>query len=485
VAGALLIGLVVRAYVVVQPPASSMLWDHHEYVRWGVLMQEEGLAALYDHPPHESLMWNPQHGAKGFGRHPEHFIERTCNYPPLAGLLLYVQMRVLRSFDPTLTSNTATARTIYALLSILGDLVTAAGCLAIVRRLVSPGAAAIAFAVILLAPPFIIDSARWTQTDSWVLAPLVWTVWAMLSGRWLAAGVLWGAALGLKTQAILFVPVWAFAAVVAPARRRIAAAVALALVVLFLPSLPFTFHSGLTWCRESYVNNLSEMYKTTTLKAFNVWYVDALRCDDLDASRTLLGVQKDTWGKVALATALLGSAVAIFRRRERHPAPLLTFAAAALLAAVILPTRVHERYIILPIPFLVMAAMGQRRLWWPLVPFIAVATVQMLALDWLGRSRGAGSWPDVWEWQRSQHLARLTQEYESLRRKLPPEDFAPLLPPEKQLEKICRPEYVKNRAAAAPKEWAATFVELISAGGLFAGLLLPPRRSERSTDDGG
>ena len=87
--------------------------------------------------------------------------------------------------------------------------------------------------------------------------------------------------------------------------------------------------------------------------------------------------------------------------------------------------------------------------------------------------------------QRSQHLARLTQEYESLRRRLPPEEFAPLPPPDKQLEKICRPEYLKNRAAAAPKEWATTLVELLSGGGLLASLLIPPRRSERSTGDAG
>ncbi|MFH0979974.1 MAG: glycosyltransferase family 87 protein [Planctomycetota bacterium] len=481
VIGALLIGLAVRGYVVVQPPASSMLWDHHEYVRWGVLMHEEGFASLYDHAPHESLMWSYRHDAAGRARHPEHFIRRVCNYPPLAGLLLYAEMKTLYAFDPTLTSNTLAARVIYALLSIIGDGLIAVGCLAIVRRLASALAGALAFAVIMLAPPFILDSARWTQTDSWILAALVWVLWAMLAQRWWVAGLLWGVGLGLKTQAILFAPVWAFAFVLGPRRWRIIAAVGSAVLVLFVPSLPFTLHSGLKWFEESYTNNLFEAYKLTTLKAFNVWYVDLLLCDDLDASKELIGLQKDAWGKLLLTTALIASAVLVLRRRAAHRAPLLIFTAVALLAVVMLPTRVHERYIVLPIPFLVMAALERRLLWLALMPFLAAATFQMLALDWLGRSRGAGSWPDVLEWNKSQYLQKYAEQYEDLRAKLPPDQFAQLLPPEQELEKRCREEYARLRAEVAPEEWALTIVELLSAGGLFVLLLTGPSHGPRSS----
>jgi len=476
VVAALLIGLAVRGYVVVQPPSRAMLWDHHEYVRWGVLMHEEGFVALYDHPPRESLMYDRRRGGSGIARHPEHFISRACNYPPLASYLLYAQMKALHALDPSLASNTVAARVIYALLSILGDCLIAAGCLAIVRKFATPLAGAIAFAVIMLAPPFIIDSARWTQTDSWVLAPLVWAVWAMTSRRWLTAGVLWGIALGLKTQAILIAPVWVFVFLLRPRRVRIIAAVLLAIVVLFVAALPFMPHSGLKWFEQAYTGNLLEMYKHTTLKAFNIWYVDLLISDNLDAGATLLGLEKDTWGKLMLAAALIASALLILRRRSSHPAPVVIFTAALLLAAVILPTRVHERYILLPIPFLVMAAMWRRRLWIALVPFIVVATVQMTALDWLGRTRGAGSWPDALEGTRSLSLPGLTREYEHLRTVLGPEEFATLLPPEEQLERRCRETYLRGRAAVVAYEWACTVVELLAAGALFVLLLITKER---------
>ena len=482
---ALFIGLALRGYVVVQPPSPPMLWDHHEYVRWGVLMHEEGLVALYDHPPHESLMCDRRHGGTGTARHPEHFIRRACNYPPLAGYVLYAQMKALHALDPSLASNTVAARVIYALLSILGDCMVAAGCLAIVRRFATPLAGAIAFAVIMLAPPFIIDSARWTQTDSWVLAPLVWMLWAMTTRRWLTAGVLWGVALGLKTQAILVVPVWAFALLLRPQRLRIAAAALPAVGILLVAALPFIWHSGWKWFTQSYSGNLLEMYKYTTLKAFNVWYVDLLICDNLDAGALLLGLQKDTWGKLMFAAALVASGVLIFRRRRAHLAPLVIFAAALLLAAVMLPTRVHERYIILPLPFLVIAAMWRRRLWIALVPLIAAATVQMMALDWLGRTRGAGSWPDLLAGTRSQRLADLTREYEQLRTVLSPEEFATLLPPEEQLERRCREAYRHHRADVVAGEWALTVAELLAAGTLFVLLLFSPRGADHRPPDPG
>jgi hypothetical protein len=114
-------------------------------------------------------------------------------------------------------------------------------------------------------------------------------------------------------------------------------------------------------------------------------------------------------------------------------------------------------------------------MWVPLVPFIVAATFQMLSLDWLGRGRGAGSWPDVLAWQRSQQLERLTDEYEALRAELPPEEFATLPPPEEHLEVATRAEYERNRAEVKQKEWALALVEVASAAGLFSLLLIPWR----------
>ncbi|MCP4592299.1 MAG: DUF2029 domain-containing protein [bacterium] len=483
VVGTLLVGLGVRAYLVVQPPASSTRWDHHEYVRWGVLMHEEGLASLYDHAPPNALMYYHQSDVRQEVQHLEHFI---CNYPPLAAYPLYAQIKLLAWFDPTLASNTTAARVIYALLSILGDVLIAAGCYALVWRLTrSAGrsgaarrAAALAFGAIMLAPPFIIDSAWWTQTDSWVLAAAVWMVWAMLGRRWLTAGLLWGVALGLKTQGILFAPIWLFALLQGPQRRRVVCAGSLAVGVLVAVSLPFSLHSGPKWFQESYIGNLFEMYETTTLKAFNVWYVDLLLCEDLDANRLLWGLKKDTWGKMLLACTVIGSAALLLRRRRSFALGMLvTFTAVTLLAAITLPTRVHERYIILPIPFLVVIAMWRPRLWIALLPFIVAASFQMTALDWLGRTRGAGSWPDVLTAHRERNLEQLTEEYEYLRTTLPAEEFAALLPPDEHIEQVARTAHLESRAEVVRWEWALTMVELLSAAGLFAMLLLPLRAS--------
>jgi len=278
------------------------------------------------------------------------------------------------------------------------------------------------------------------------------------------AGVLWGIGLGLKTQAILFAPVWVFALLLNRDRKRIVAAMALAAAVLLASAIPFMAHSGMKWFEESYVNNLFKTYKLTTLKAFNIWYLDLLLCEDPDAGRRLLGLEKDTWGKLLLAVALIGSAVVLARQRRIRREYLVAFAAAAFLAAVMLPTRVHERYILLPLPFLIVLAALRPRMWLALAPFIMVASYQMTVLDWLGL--GADSWSKVAE---SVH-----QEYEQLRVTLPPEQFAAIPPPKEHFD-------AKRAALGHEKwEWTLTLVELASAATFFAVILRrPPRKSNR------
>jgi hypothetical protein len=304
------------------------------------------------------------------------------------------------------------------------------------------------------APPLIIDSARWGQTDSWVLAPAVWMLWFMMQRRWVAAGVLWGVALGLKTQAILLTPIWLFALIVTGSRRRQLLGILTAAVVLCLTAVPFTFTSGTAWFEKSYLENLLHAYKQTTLKAFNIWYLDLLICEDDDATVRLLGVEKDLWGKLLLVAGVLACGWLIGRGRSESSEKLLLFAGALLLCAVMLPTRVHERYIMLPLPFLICAASMRKRLWWAVGPLVIAAGFQIASMEWM--SKGAQGWGYV--------RVRTYEQYETFRRDLPPEQFARLEKPEQVLARQ-RPRFVEERRASGdpPREWALTIVCLVSA----------------------
>jgi hypothetical protein len=458
---ALVIGAGVRLWLVVQKPPPALLWDHHEYVSWSAQIHENGLTSLYKRMPPDIPMWRGGRATKVVA--PVE-ITRVCNYPPLATYMFALEGRALLLAQGEFISNTRAARVIYALPSMLAGVLLAAGCFAVVRLRAGRFAAALAASVMFCAPPLVIDSARWGQTDSWVLAPAVWMLWFMMRRRWIAGGVLWGVALGLKTQAILLAPVWLFALIVVGGRRRQLLGILTAGAVLFVTAVPYTFTSGFAWFEKSYLENLLHAYKLTTLKAFNIWYLDLLICENDDATVKLLGLEKDVWGKILLVAGVLLCGWFIARRRSESAEKLLLFAGALLLCAVTLPTRVHERYILLPLPFLICAAAMRKRLWWAVGPLIIAATFQITSMEWM--SKGAQGWGYV--------RVRTYEQYERLRRELPPDQFARLDTPEQMLARQ-RPRFVEERWASGDpeREWALTIVCLLSAAGCLVLLCRP------------
>ena len=164
------------------------------------------------------------------------------------------------------------------------DILLAAGCAAIAGIYRGLRAMKLAYALVLFAPPFWWDSVIWQQMDTVLLAPAVWMLYAMLRERWLLAGVLWGLMLGLKPQAILFVPVWGYALLTVRPMWKPVAGGAIAAGVIGIAAMPFMMTSGMAWLDLSYTKNILGNYSNlVTLKAFNIWYLYALLLDSLDA----------------------------------------------------------------------------------------------------------------------------------------------------------------------------------------------------------
>ena len=100
----------------------------------------------------------------------------------------------------------------------------------------------------------------------------------------------------------------------------------------------------------------------------------------------LLGLARDVWGTLLVLVAGVGTAMLCRRWMAPARAPA-TFAALWLWSAFLFPTRVHERYVLYCMPFVIAAAAVRPRLW---------ASVAGLALVGIG----AHSWN---VWQRSPH----------------------------------------------------------------------------------
>jgi Gpi18-like mannosyltransferase len=466
----LVVGGGVRFYWIQQPPNPAAMWDHEEYASWGLLMLREGFTSLYSQQPPDTKMYSWSADRVLLAKRPEAMntdggttsVRQICNYPPLFSYFQYVQILLLRAYDEEMVCNTVAARGIFASFSMAAELLLVWAVWRVVRRLTSGRQnsvllAGIAGATVYLAPPLIMDTVRWTQTDAWVLAGFLWCIDAMTRGQWRRAGVYFGIALGVKTLGILLAPVWGMALLAGRPRTRVLAGLVLAGVVFLVPAIPFALESGSAWFEEVYQRSLSETFSYTTLRAFNAWYFDLLLTENDDATVLWFGLTKGVWGKVFLGIGgLILGVVALWRLRGARSI-WLRCAAVFLSAAVLLPAGVHERYIVLPAVVLMVAAVIRPVLFWGVAPFVFVATFQVAAPFWMSNE------PEARTWGRQVRAIDWAGQYEALREHLPGEEFEKLRRPDEQ-RAWARGQYLEAVAGSSirVKEWGLTVLEVFS-----------------------
>ncbi len=251
---------------------------------------------------------------------------------------------------------------------------------------------------------------------------------------------------------------------------------ALAMLVVNVSALFFWIDSGSAWFRECFLRNLQDEWPRTTLRAFNLWYVDVLLTYEVDVSATIAGITKSAWG---LCFTLLGlglSAWVAWRLRNRGDAhggasdSLVVFTGLWLLVAVMLPTRVHERYVVMCLPFLIVLASAA---WEPrsilrsaaVMGLVTAASFQLTHKDWL--PLGADTWSTVLVYATEAEHAKWVERIE-------PERRGEIMPIGQALT-ISRRRFIKAHRAYAPYEWALTLVSLGSSVALFVSLSARPR----------
>lgn len=458
------------------PIFAGMLYpgDHDDFVRWGMQATDRGLLTLYDEPPprHDMRVWDRREQRWGIT---QRAVDRVCNYPPLSTYLLYLSGLVFKLVSPDRLINTPISLGLFTFWSVLGDFLLAWGCAALAARLRPGSAGPLTYAIMLLAPPFWWDSVIWAQTDSVLLAPAAWMLYAMLRGRWILAGVLWGLAFGLKPQAILFVPLWGYALLSTRPWWRPVVGGAVALAVLLIGASPFILHSGLAWLNRSYVENLFATYShLTTLKAFNVWYLHLLLSDSLDATVRTLGLSRGMWGKLLLAAGLLAGLLYTWKRWRADRRGLILWTTLSLLLLVMLPTKVHERYLIVVLPFLGVAAARWARLWPSLILLVVVMMAQLSWPMWL-RS-GRGQWDEIRQDAINRYQVELARLPLELQRQAP--DLEEYLAAQ-------RAGYWRLRGRTAAREWTFTIMSLLGGTLVVAGLVsLRPGQPESDAGPG-
>ncbi len=171
--------------------------------------------------------------------------------------------------------------------------------------------------------------------------------------------------------------------------RRTGVGTAAAAGTVLLVGLPWTIADGFTWIPKSYTDFLG-LFPSLTMKAFNIWYVDAMSTDSpttlrgLDPRVIVGGMSKDAWGKFLLIITSLAAAFVCWRKWRTRPGLAVTLLTCLWLWGTYMwPTRVHERYIVLAMPLVIILAAGIKQYWPALVALLILGVAAETSNMWL------------------------------------------------------------------------------------------------------
>lgn len=345
-----------------------------------------------------------QHGLAGF-----HDAESFCDYPPLALLLFLGVGRVaVALFGPAFTD--AQLQILLKTPAVLADLAIGVLLYAATRRIVGRGAACGAASLYVLNPAALYDSAYWGQIDS---APALLALAALMLAQrqaCIAGGAFAAAAVLLKFQSIVFVPILLLEAQRtrrwrAPAWLGVGAVLGAGVVLA-----PFAASGALTeTLSRAYVEVVGQ-YPTMSKGALNVWEMARLsdQADDAPPIFLLnaLAVGRDevqvgghwvelaTWRHLSLALFALATA-GVLALYSLRPSGASYYGAAGLLglAFYLFPTEMHERYAIPALAVLPVWAVGgaaRERCYWLVSMIVLLGMAAQLSVRPIGPVLAAG-----------------------------------------------------------------------------------------------
>jgi len=290
----------------------------------------------------------------------------NCDYPPVVPYALTLVEAARRMLHASETG--ALAIVLLKLPNLLAYLAAVPLCALGLRRPFGEAAARAAALLAALSLPLFVNAAAWGQFDALLAVLVMAAVVALLHERPVTAGAVMGVALGTKLLAIVAVPalaVWTW-------RRFGAARLALAtlagLAVITLLAFPYLVAGAGGRMLRAYAGAV-DYYPVRTAEAYNGWYL----LDRFDIavrgipapearldSRPLVGpVTFREAGVAAFAAYLLMLLVGLARRPTSSV--LVSAAALSFFGFFMLPTQVHQRYLVPAAALLGMSAAGSSR----------------------------------------------------------------------------------------------------------------------------
>lgn len=361
---------------------TGFVHDQVVFMHWASLAERGGVEAVFGLRPDGKLM---------------------CTYPPLYPYVLKMLAVTYRigaghAIGPEViddvvnlrdTPETAAASALLKMPGVIADALTSALLVLWLSRRVSLRTSAIVSLAYAIMPAVAFNSAVWGQVDSISTLLTLLALESLTRRRWTWVGVLAALAVLTKPQAMLFVPLFGIAAMVADRTSVLAAltrAAAGALIVTIVVIAPI-------WsARENVARAFFEttaLYPLLHLNGFSAWFVanplPAPRLEELaryyqrDDQALIAGITPRMLGLAALG--ILAAAVLIRAIRLRASEASIRFAARVLpLAFMVVCTQMHERYLVPAIAFWAWAyerSVG----WW--LGWLTIGVVAIVNLLWV------------------------------------------------------------------------------------------------------
>ncbi|MFN3927970.1 MAG: glycosyltransferase 87 family protein [Pseudanabaenaceae cyanobacterium] len=282
-----------------------------------------------------------------------------CDYPPGYMYVLWLTGQIYQWFDPFLLHTDQNLLTfLIKLVPAVADLGASLLIFYILCNITSVKSAQIGAIIYAFNPVLIFLSSVWGQIDSVVIFLMLATVYLLLKDKFVLAIIITSLTVIVKPQGLFLAPILIFSQLRQRSLWQWLLGITASLVSVWLSVLPFVWQkiepsSLLSWLStpwhflyKQFIAG-ANVYPYATVNAFNVWIMANWQSD----RSVWLGMSYQTIGLLLLVVVLVWVAVLLLR----NPTSLFTATALLLIAVFMLGTRMHERYIVYALPFLLIA----------------------------------------------------------------------------------------------------------------------------------
>lgn len=222
----------------------------------------------------------------------------------------------------------------------------------------------IASSFVLFNPAFIFNSALWGQIDAIpIFFVLLAAYWLYYKNSYLLSGIWFVIALLIKPTALVFLPLFMVLFYQKFGWKKSLTALVINNLIFWLSFLPF-FRNGnvLTFPYTTYLKGIlqTQSLPFVTNGAFNFWVLITQFKGINDTAAFLLGIQYRYWGYLIVGLLNLLIIRNVLKSKDKV-SPVLFGLFLASFSALLFLTKMHERYSLLPLAFLLLATLTDKK----------------------------------------------------------------------------------------------------------------------------